>query len=340
MVSMEILEETSRTSELEELSDISHEFELGMVGEWRRIPNGLINSSYFVSSSKGNFVFQKMGSIFNERTIEDYQTVQSYLRTSGVSVPVLLRSWRGKPFVKKEGNVWRVFEYIESDKTPRISKDSALEAGRLLGKFHNTMAKSQFRPTFQLEGFHDTHRYIKRMNFLFDHPDYKKKAEQIEKEVTLINRNIDRHYLDDALPKTIIHGDPKLDNFLFKKGKAIAILDLDTMMYASELFDLGDALRSWCRQDETQFDSSIFSATMEGYRSENKLSYEDNLVERATGLITLELSSRYLLDYFEESYFSLDRTKYSSRAEQNLARARRYLDYYANFAQKTGLTIS
>jgi hypothetical protein len=75
----------------------------------------------------------------------------------------------------------------------------------------------------------------------------------------------------------------------------------------------------------------IFDSAMRGYRTAYEIPYSDSEVKRAMGLITLELAARYLIDYFEESYFAYNAKKYASRALQNLTRTRRYLDYARNF---------
>lgn len=75
----------------------------------------------------------------------------------------------------------------------------------------------------------------------------------------------------------------------------------------------------------------IFEAAIKGYFETAPFRYSIPCIKSAMGLITLELAARYLTDYFEESYFSLKKDKYSSLAKQNLARCRRYVDYYKNF---------
>ncbi len=66
---------------------------------------------------------------------------------------------------------------------------------------------------------------------------------------------------------------------------------------------------------------------MEGYVSEYHVARTD-LIPDAFMLIVLDLAARHLIDYLEESYFQWDRVNYTTSAEFNLARARRYIAYY------------
>ena len=106
------------------------------------------------------------------------------------------------------------------------------------------------------------------------------------------------------------------------------------MMFESGLIDMGDMLRSWCKNKNFEYDSDIFREVISGYCSNSSLEFSPDDLRNSMGLITLELASRYLSDYFEERYFSWDNEKYSSRAEHNLDRCRNYLKYYKSFENK------
>ena len=102
----------------------------------------------------------------------------------------------------------------------------------------------------------------------------------------LINRLSDHlNYLECLIPsikkkvtdKKIIHGDPKLSNFLFDKNSknVVSLIDLDTISTGSFLIDLADCIRSLCNlsgedpvNDSTvYFDTNICRYFLEGYFS-------------------------------------------------------------------------
>jgi len=120
------------------------------------------------------------------------------------------------------------------------------------------------------------------------------------------------------LQKTIIHGDTKLDNFLFssRSGKVKALIDLDTIMPHSWLTDWGDMVRSIANiagERETdpkkiEIDPEIFKAAARGFMNSSRgiAPQEVALMTDAAQIMALELGVRFLADYLRgDSYFKL-----------------------------------
>ncbi len=315
------------------LSRLAQQFNLGKLLKSEKLESGLINDSYKIETDRGIFVIQRLSSLWNEKVIDDYCQVQRYLRTNGVFVPVLLQNTVGKAFVADEQGLWRTFEYVPHDVIITPIPDIAEEAGAMLGRFHSVMSSSSFRPTFVLPGYHNTFLIIKNLKECLANREYEEKVKNIWKESECIFEGLKDPSLPFRTKKNVIHGDPKLLNFLFKNNHVTALLDLDTMMDASPLLDLGDALRSWCRRkpSTSEFLPEIFDAALKGYNRESHFPCNSFLAKECMKIITLELAARYLIDYFRESYFPLKSEKYKTKSEQNLARCRRYLEYYQNF---------
>lgn len=125
----------------------------------------------------------------------------------------------------------------------------------------------------------------------------------------------------NELRTTAIHGDTKIENYLFdtRTGRIIALVDLDTIMPLTWLADWGDMVRSLCNvagEKETdlskvQVDREVYRAVMEGFLGEAKTATpaEINLMPTAVQAITLELGVRFLSDYLRgDTYFLLGRT--------------------------------
>ncbi|MEK6891085.1 MAG: phosphotransferase [Nanoarchaeota archaeon] len=321
----------TKQSDKKSLQEVINQFDLGNVKEFSGMNDGIVNISYNVKTTRGNFIVQRLSEIFDERTIQDYNEVQSYLRTNGINVPVLLPSIYGKPF-HRNSHLWRIFEYIPNEALTEINPETALETGKVLGRFHRLMKGYRFKPRFSLEGFHDTEGYLKKLKECYESNE--EKAKKVKDEYNFINSRIKSHKIPKGLGITIIHGDPNLGNFLFKDNKVVSMLDLDTLMEASELIDLGDAFRSWSQTKDNKFNPNIFYSSLEGYKSENPISYDESQVYSATGFITLELAARFLTDYFEESYFQWDSNRFSSSAEHNLARTKKTVNYYNQLSKE------
>jgi len=115
-----------------------------------------------------------------------------------------------------------------------------------------------------------------------------------------------------------IHGDTKLDNFLFstRTGRVKALVDLDTIMPHSWLADWGDMVRSLVNvAGEKERDLSRVSVDMKVYRAVARgflstarevTPAEVDLMVDAPQIIALELGLRFLTDYLRgDSYFKL-----------------------------------
>jgi hypothetical protein len=117
---------------------------------------------------------------------------------------------------------------------------------------------------------------------------------------------------------SVIHGDTKLDNFLFniRTGKVRSLIDLDTIMPHTWLSDWGDMVRSLVNaagEKETNIqkidvDLDIFKAMARGflYSARNIDAEETDLMVEAAQILALELGIRFLADYIRgDTYFSL-----------------------------------
>ena len=120
------------------------------------------------------------------------------------------------------------------------------------------------------------------------------------------------------------------------------MIDLDTVMPGSLLYDFGDALRfgaSTAAEDETDlslvhFDLALFSAYTDAYLSvlAGKITpREVELLPTAARIITLETGMRFLADHLNgDVYFRIH------REGQNLDRARTQFRLVEDMEEKSG----
>lgn len=140
--------------------------------------------------------------------------------------------------------------------------------------------------------------------------------------------------LEDAktrgeLPLRPIHGDPKVNNVMVDTatGKAVCLVDLDTVKPGLVHYDLGDCLRSGCNPlgeeignwEQVRFEPEICRAILRGYLSQagDFLTPQDyDYLFDAVRLLPFELGLRFFTDYLEGNvYFKV---RYP---EHNLLRA-------------------
>ncbi|WP_353065348.1 phosphotransferase [Arcanobacterium hippocoleae] len=132
------------------------------------------------------------------------------------------------------------------------------------------------------------------------------------------------------VPLRVTHNDTKLNNVLIdaESAEVRAIIDLDTVMPGSLLFDFGDSLRfgaSSALEDEpdvskVHFVPELYLAYARGFLTQTAASLTEREIELlpfSAWLMTVECGMRFLADYLDgDVYFA---TKYP---EHNLVRAR------------------
>ena len=117
---------------------------------------------------------------------------------------------------------------------------------------------------------------------------------------------------------TLIHGDTKIENFLFDTNSLTvkSLVDLDTIMSFTWLADYGDMLRSMVNitgekesnPDNIQVDKEVFKSVTKGFlKTSNQVTLaEIELMFASIQIITLELGVRFLTDYIKgDTYFML-----------------------------------
>lgn len=144
---------------------------------------------------------------------------------------------------------------------------------------------------------------------------------------------------EERIPKRVVHNDTKLNNIMFSKnGKhAMCLIDLDTVMKGSLVYDYGDALRlgaSTAAEDEVDLSKvsinlDLVGAFTKGFLEETKdiiTKEEIALLFYGYYIITLELGMRFLTDYLDgDKYFALSEEQKKKRPKINLERARNQL---------------
>ncbi|MBQ9518005.1 MAG: aminoglycoside phosphotransferase family protein [Eubacterium sp.] len=320
--------------------------------------SGHINKTYIAKYSDGGterrYVVQKVnGNVFKniDELMENVFAVTSYLRDviaqSGGDQDRetlhYIKTTDGRQYYRGQGNAcYRAYIFVENSisydraDTPELFAASGVAFGkfqRMLGgfdsrrlhvtipNFHNTIWRyeNEFLPSLKL--------------------DVKDRAQKCADEIEYINSCKDEMSRLEELvgagdiPLRVTHNDTKLNNVLFDRdtNECLCVIDLDTVMPGTALFDFADAIRfgaSTAAEDEADLskvslDLGYFEAYTKGFLSEAGGTLNDcekaNL-PFAAWLITLELGMRFLTDYLTgDEYF---KTAYP---EHNLVRAKNQL---------------
>ncbi|MDE0004006.1 MAG: phosphotransferase [Rhodospirillaceae bacterium] len=302
-------------------------------GKLTRLESGLINASWRADTPSGkSFVLQRVNPMFPPTINSDIDAVTRHLRDKGMPTPLIVPTRDGAPALQAAGEVWRVLTYL-----PGVSRDTlesarqASEAGALLGRFHNAVSDLDHTFSNPRLGVHDTAAHLANLRRALaahgDHPQFGK-VKPIAERILEAARRL------PVLPLTrerIVHGDPKISNFIFDPDtdEGIGLVDLDTVASMPIVLELGDAFRSWCNplgEDtrETTFSLPFFRAAIGGYaRGASDLLSADEwqALPDATLTIALELAVRFAADALQESYFGWDTVHFENASQHNQVRA-------------------
>lgn len=353
-----------------DLRELGSRFQLE--GTWiraERFGSGHINETWLSEFERDGSVARYVHQAINEDIFLDVagmmrniERVTSHLRTRAEAatgpagrwvVPELVPACDGALWCRDDAGIpWRTFVSIEGARTydSAPGPDVAREASRGFGRFMRELA--DFDPATLVESiarFHDLDGRIARLRGAsFEDPVGR--VGGVERELEAVWARVD--IADElrslrssgGLPVRVTHNDTKVNNALIdeESGRAAAIIDLDTVMPGTLLFDYGDLVRTAsCRAAEDEPDSSLvsvdlelFDAVTEGYLAEiGSVATETELEHLLLGgrFMTYIIGIRFLTDHLEgDPYFRV------SRPNQNLDRARAQLALLRSLEENAG----
>jgi Ser/Thr protein kinase RdoA (MazF antagonist) len=306
------------------------------VTEITPLGNGLINDTYLVTTPSSLFVLQRINrSVFPapEQIMANLTTLNQHIAQKisasvKLQIPEILKTLDNSSLYRNQnGDCWRALSFIadtESIETISTHGD-AEQAGLALGRFHRLL--SDLDPQLlhdTLPGFHIAPEYLKHYHQVMqqsDLPTDRYCAEFIARFQHIVD-DLETAKQQGLLSLRVIHGDPKLNNFLFDKHtqEIVSIIDLDTVKPGLVHYDIGDCLRSCCHStDPVEFDLAICAALLKNYLTEADAFFTEHdyhYLYPAIRLIPFELGIRFYTDYLEGNrYFKV------TEPEQNLQRA-------------------
>lgn len=322
--------------------------------------NGHINDTYRTEDSQ--FILQRINtSVFTDpaAVMENISRVTAHLKkkiTACGGDPdretlTVIPARNGENcFRLDRDHVYRVYRLIPETKTIQQEKTPALlyQAGIGYGRFQQMLRDF---PADQLhETIHDFHHMPKRVEALkeaasrdccgrlrFAREEVSYALSQASWAGTVTNG-----LETGELPLRVTHNDTKIDNILFdiQTDRPICVIDLDTVMPGSMLYDFGDALRlgaSAAAEDETDltkvsFHPELYHSFAEGYLQEAGTMLTDRelaLLPFSVRLMAYETGVRFLTDYLNgDTYYKIHHEGH------NLERARNQLRLTADIMEK------
>ncbi len=330
---------------------------------------GHINETYLIAAQgrqgKEHFIFQKINQyVFREpeKLMVNFETITRHIRAKLEKMPGrdpdretlnLVGARSGRCFHRThEGDYWRAYRFVGDCHIVDVAArpEQAYEAGRAFGCFQKLLADLPASTLHEtISYFHHTPRRLARFKEALAKDPQGRAAGAGEAisfaleragMATVVTKALDK----GLIPRRITHNDTKINNILFddRTEKAICVIDLDTTMPGSSLYDFGDMVRtttSLSAEDEqdiskVRLEMDMFRALAEGYLGETSdflTDREVDLLAFSGRLVTYTIGLRFLVDYLEgDVYFR------TNRSEQNLDRARTQFALIKSMEEKEG----
>ena len=299
--------------------------------------HGAINETYEIICSRDHYVLQEINPIVFKHPSDVMNNL--FLVTGHLKEKI--REEGGDPrretleFIRtREGNTllqtedkkfYRMYRMIQgAEAMDRIqTAECAEHAAAAFGRFQKRLEDLDIsRLSETITRYHDT-RYQMKQLLNAIRADVCARASGCRQQIMFVLERSEKLglILDEmelgTIPKRVTHNDTKCSNILMEKDtkKAVCVIDLDTVMPGSALYDFGDAIRSGASTSgENESDSGselnleLFEAYTRGYLSEMAESLtekEKELMVYSVWLMTMENGIRYLADYLSgDVYFS------------------------------------
>lgn len=316
--------------------------------------SGHINSTKYVlineHGKEREYILQRINkNVFKEpdKLMENYVAVTSHLRKVIIQnggdpdreTINVVKTKEGENFtIDEDGEYWRLIYFVTNSKSydkverPEQFYDSAVA----FGNFQNLLRD------YPAENLHETianfHNTPVRYNNLTAAVKADKcgRAEEVRREIEFCQAReefagtLERAREAGELPLRVTHNDTKLNNILFDAddGRALCVIDLDTIMPGYSVTDFGDSIRfgaTTALEDEADlskvnFDISLYELYVKGFikgANGGLTEREIELLPIGAIMMTFECGMRFLTDYLEgDTYFR------TSREKHNLDRAR------------------
>ena len=322
---------------------VCNQFGLSNILSGEVLGQGLINSSYKITTSNGNAYFlQQINTLIFKNPMalqENYVLIEEHLSShNSLLLPKLIRTITGELLYQQNNQSWRCFAFIQNTYSPQTldTPEQAYETAYCYGLFTAALHDVDSNEVQTvLPRFHDLSYRFEEFTQALNNASQSVIADvadliaAIEKEQWLVSwfEKIKQDKTD--FPLRILHHDCKISNILFDKiTHAVRCpVDLDTTQPGLFFSDIGDMMRTMVPdKDENDKDSQgirlrppFFNAITDGYLAamSDHLTHEEKTELPKSGMaMTYMQAMRFLTDHLNGNVYY--KTEY---AEQNKNRA-------------------
>ena len=359
--------EDNNAAPINELQNIAEQFAIrGDITSITQINKGYINRTYRVETlSDAGHVHKYTLQRINTNVFPDVDALMDNfkLTTQRLQGRLLLPGRRkrgavqthrttkdGRAYLRDDSGCWRMLTHFDGVYSLDIPDrpDTFYQAGNAFGMFLKEMSGVDPKDVkVVIPNFHNTKSRYNDLEVAVE-KNPKDRVKNVLPEIEFVRARADKYgIISDALdsgeiPTRVCHNDTNLNNILFdsETHMPVAIIDLDTVMPSSPLYDFGDSMRigtNTAKDDEKDLskvscDLDLYERYARGYLEacgDVLTRKELELLPYAALIITVEDGIRFLMDHINgDTYYNI------YYPGQNLDRARTQLKLVADMETK------
>lgn len=341
-----------------ELDQIASNFKIaGQITQIAPLGNGHINQTFLVNTDQEKYVLQEINaSVFKhpEDVIQNFEVVTNHIHKNQTSAktPKLVRTIQENSHFTVDNEFWRMSTFLDHSLTIEevITTDLAFTAAKAFGNFLvdiKDLSLDEIKVT--IPGFLDFRNRLAEFEEVVKSCD-KELRSNCSAQIELARKySIWAEKYEVAvseLPKRICHLDTKINNILFddRDLTPLCVIDLDTMMPGSVLYDYGDMVRSFTNsaaEDDPNLDvvfcnKNILNSLTDGFKkgaAEILTPEEIKCLPIGGAAVIYVQGLRFLTDHLSgNKYYK------SSYPEHNLIRARNQFKLLESYIEKADMS--
>ncbi len=320
------------------LIDIAHHFDIDAEPKSIELVDvGHINKTYIINyDNDEKYILQYVNTnVFPNLSelMSNAERVTDYIAGKGNKTIEFIKLKENEDYIYNKN--WRMQKFIDNTKTYLCTEslDKLYEAGKAVGGFQEEVEGFDAESLYEIiPMFHYTPNRVKQLQDALSSKENqeqrKERFEKAKKEIEFLtdearikrtSQIVDK-LENGKIPLRVTHNDTKLSNILFDKEteKSVCLIDFDTIMPGSIIYDYGEGIRSGVttsKEDEQDtskihVDMDRFEAFTKGFleKTKNIITKEEmEMLPLGAWMMTYENLLRFLADYLNgDVYFSVN----------------------------------
>ena len=247
-----------------EFAEILKNYALGDFICAQGIQAGIENTNYFVTTSKGEYVFTLFEKI-NKQELSFYISLLQKLSIAGIACPQPQADINQQAINEIKNKPFTFVTQLNGKNLTQVNPTQCKVIATELAKLHTAPLSFSTYPDKLLQNRRG-----------------KKWREQIAKNIIhqlpkddaqlLLSELETYHSFDESdLPKGIIHADLFKDNALFEDNQLSGIIDFYDACYDNYLYDIAITVNAWCTDEQGKLIEKLVRPFLQGYQSIRQL---------------------------------------------------------------------